>query len=69
MKVETSGTSTSENAGLGLVTVRAQSQAMTVSTPAQRPEIWPLPHHFRCNFDRGVELADRFSASSRIHCP
>ena len=30
MKVDTSGTSTSENAGLGLLTVRAQSQAMTV---------------------------------------
>src|ERR1039458_8935205 len=31
IKDEASGTSTWENAGLGLLTVRAQSQAMTVS--------------------------------------
>ena len=31
-KVEVSGTSTWENAGLGLLTVRAQSHAMTVSS-------------------------------------
>jgi hypothetical protein len=31
MKVEASGTSTVANAGLGLFTVRAQSQAITLS--------------------------------------
>ena len=31
MKVDASGTSTSANAGFGLFTVRAQSQAITVS--------------------------------------
>ncbi len=31
MKVEASGTSTSAKAGFGLLTVRAQSQAITVS--------------------------------------
>jgi hypothetical protein len=32
MKVEANGTSTCEKAGFGLFTVRAQSQAMTVSS-------------------------------------
>lgn len=70
MKVETSGTSTSANAGFGLLTVRAQSHAMTVSS---RPM-----YGFRSGRSRAISLVTatfgyrwpmRFSASARIQAP
>ena len=70
MNVETSGTSTSANAGFGLFTVRAQSHAITVSL---RPS-----YAFRSDRSRtisgvtsifGYRWPIRFSASSRIHRP
>src|SRR5664279_3502511 len=41
IKVDASGTSTCENAGFGLLTVRAQSQAITVAVMLSPPA--PLP--------------------------
>ena len=37
MKLETSGTCAPRQAGLGLATVRAQSQAITVSSSPSKP--------------------------------
>ena len=70
MKVDTSGTSTSAKAGLGLFTVRAHSHAITVSF---RPSYGFRSGRSRTNADvtstGGYRCPIRFSASSRIHCP
>ena len=57
--MEASGTSTCAKAGLGLFTVRAQSQAITVSfLPNVFLQVWPLFRHLRRDLDLGVEVAD-----------
>ena len=70
MNVDASGTSTSANAGFGLVTVRTHSQAITVSF---RPSYGFRSGRSRTSADvistGGYKCPIRFSASSRIHRP
>ncbi len=61
MKVEPSGTSTIAKAGLGLFTVRAQSQAITVSLlPRYGSQVRAIFRHLFGYFDLGIEMTDAF---------
>ena len=68
--VEARGTSTLANAGFGLRTVRAQSQAMTVSfRPSYGFRSGRSLTIARVTSTCGYRWPIRRFASSRIHCP
>ena len=70
MKDEANGTATFAKAGFGLFTVRAQSQAMTVSLcPTSRLRSGRAFAISAVTSIFGYRLPMRFSASSRIHWP